>query len=331
MERLRVGFVGAGRSARRHAEVLGGFADVRVAGVADPEFDRAQALAAPFAARAFATHGRMLAEIALDALFICVPAAAHGQPERAALAHGLPFLVEPPLALEAGLALEIAAAVQEIGLVTAVALPWRYSVAVEAARRALAEDPPHLLAGRWLEQPAARHSWNRLNGVSGHSLAKATRILDVARLLAGEITDVRAVTSGRVSEELPRLGEPVSAAAILRFASGAIGSLASTRLPRWERSVELSVFTGARILRLTERDLVEDPATTAAEDLMRRQDRAFIDAVLGHEDKVRANYAEALGAHLAAIALSCSARTGGAATPLVNSAPRASAALARPR
>ena len=309
LERLRIGFVGAGRTARRHAEVLRSFPDVRIAGIADPAFARAEALAAPFGARAFATQGRMLREVALDALFLCVPPCAHGLPERAALAHGLPFLIEPPLALDAALALEIAERVREIGLVTAVALPWRHCPAVEAARAALAEDPPHLLAGCWLEHPPSRRSWRRMNGTSGRGLAQATRLLDLAGLLAGEITEVQAATSGRAPEGPPRLGGPASAATILRFATGAIASLASTRLPRSAPSAALRIFTAGHMLELTERDLAEE-AGAPGEEATRRQDRAFLDAVLGREDQVRAPYGAALGAHLAALALARSARTG---------------------
>ena len=49
---LRIGIIGAGNVAARHAEVLSGFDDVRLAGVADTDPARAEALAALHGARA---------------------------------------------------------------------------------------------------------------------------------------------------------------------------------------------------------------------------------------------------------------------------------------
>ena len=78
MESLRVGFIGAGGIAQRHLGVIETFADVEVAGIADPEPERARATAARVGAQAFGSHEEMLAALELDALWICVPPFAHG-------------------------------------------------------------------------------------------------------------------------------------------------------------------------------------------------------------------------------------------------------------
>ena len=55
----RVGIIGAGNVAARHADVLSGFPDVAIAGIADTDAHRAEALASRHGSPA--THG-MLSE-----------------------------------------------------------------------------------------------------------------------------------------------------------------------------------------------------------------------------------------------------------------------------
>src|SRR4029079_12695222 len=96
MDRVRIGFAGAGVIASRHLGNLVGFSDVAVVAVADPRLDRARELADHCGARAYGDLRVMLERERLDALYICVPPFAHGEPEAAALDHRLPFFVEKP-------------------------------------------------------------------------------------------------------------------------------------------------------------------------------------------------------------------------------------------
>lgn len=315
MERLRLGFVGAGGIAHRHFGVLEGFDDVAVAGVADPDPDRARAAAERMGARAFPGHEEMLAACEIDALFICVPPFAHGAPERAAIAAGLPFLVEKPLSLDAGLAREIADAVREAGLVTAVGYHWRYLDTVDEARRLLADNPAHLMSGHWLDQTPPPDWWRRAEGSGGQIVEQATHVIDLARFLAGEVTEVFGLAARRDRAEFPGTDIATASTAVLRFASGAIATLSATCLLRWSHRVGLHVFADGLALELTDRDIVVDvgrgrPSRPAEGDPVARMDRAFLDAARGGENRIRTPYAEALQSHLVALAAAESARTG---------------------
>src|SRR5215207_7665818 len=120
MTPTRIGFIGAGGIAGRHLGNLLSFPDVSVVAIADPDQERAQMQAARCNASVYTSHQEMLASEMLDALYICVPPFAHGAPEEAAIRAGLPFFVEKPIAVEPGTAEQIAAAVTEHGLITAV-------------------------------------------------------------------------------------------------------------------------------------------------------------------------------------------------------------------
>lgn len=315
MARLRVGFVGAGGIAHRHLGVLATMDDVEVAGIADPAADRAEAAAERAGARAFAGHEDMLAALELDALWICVPPFAHGAPERAAIAAGLPFFVEKPISLDAALAREIDEAVRRAGLVTAVGYHWRYLDTVDEARRLLRDNPAQLLSGYWLDQTPPPEWWRRAERSGGQIVEQATHIIDLARFLAGDVTEVYGLASRRERADFPGLDIPTASTATLRFASGAIANLAATCLLRWNHRVGLHVFADGLALELTDHDIMVDvgrgrPVRGAEGDPVWRADRAFLDAVKGDDDRIRTSYAEALKTHLVALAVAESARVG---------------------
>lgn len=315
MTTLRVGFIGAGGIAQRHLGVLDGFEDVTVAGVADPDTGRAEAMAGRTGARAFTSHDEMLDALDLDALWICVPPFAHGAPERAALARGLPFLVEKPLSTDPAVALEIDRAVTEAGLVTAVGYHWRYLDTVDEARRLLRENPAQLLSGFWLDQTPPPQWWWHEDQSGGQIVEQATHVIDLMRFLAGDITEVYGLAAHREREDFPGLDVPTASAATLRFASGAVANLSATCLLRWNHRVALHAFASGLAIELTDHDLMVDvgrgrPVRGADGDPVWRLDRAFVDAAKGGENRIRTPYAEALQSHLAALAIARSAETG---------------------
>jgi predicted dehydrogenase len=103
--------------------------------------------------------------------------------------------------------------------------------------------------------------------------------------------------------------------ATLRFASGAVGTVASTcLLPRLHRAGVQVVGDGLS-LELSETELVveadgERSAWTAAADARPRPDADFIAAVRGGPDRIRVPWPEAYRTHLLACAITRSAEEG---------------------
>lgn len=315
MTRTRIGFIGAGGIARRHLGVLEQFADVELVGFADPDFDRAVAAAGQFGARAFESHQALLGEADIDAVYICVPPFAHGEAERAAIARGLPFFVEKPLSLDLGVAEEIAAQVEARGTVTGVGYHWRYLDTVEEARRRLAETPAQLVSGYWLDQTPPPQWWWKLDGSGGQMVEQTTHIIDLARYLVGEIVQVFGMSSHTDRDAFPGLDVPTASTASLRFASGAVGNLASTCLLNWGHRAGLHLFGDGVAVELHERDLMVDvgagrPMQHSQVDPVWFENRDFIDAVRGEPNRIRCPYGEALKTHRVALAIAASARDG---------------------
>ncbi|MDT1064620.1 glycosyltransferase [Paracoccus sp. CPCC 101403] len=315
MGKTRLGFIGAGGIAHRHFGTLGSMDDVHIAAVADPDTTRAGLAAAETGAVAYASHEEMMAAEELDAIYICVPPFAHGAPERACLEKRLPFFVEKPLSLDIALAEDIAAEVERTGLVTAVGYHWRYLDTMDEARGHLVDNPPHLLQGFWLDQTPPPQWWWHEDRCGGQLVEQATHVIDAARFLAGDVTEVFGMVARRDRQDFDGLTVPTATAATLRFASGAIANLSATCLLRWNHRVGLHVFADGLALEISDHDLMVDvgqgrPVRHAEGDPVWREDRDFIEAVQGRENRIRCPYSEALETHRVALAVARSSREG---------------------
>ncbi|GAA2702101.1 Gfo/Idh/MocA family protein [Micromonospora olivasterospora] len=314
MRACRVGLVGAGGVAQRHARVLDGFADVEILGVTDVTRDAAAELADAYGARAFLDVDELLAA-GPDAVYVCVPPFAHGPVEEAVVAAGVPMFVEKPVALDLDTAERIADLVARRGLLTGVGHHWRYLHVVEQARELLADRPVRMVGGSWLDRVPPVAWWARRDRSGGPVVEQAAHVLDLMRLLVGEVAEVSAYGDGTPPPVEGADVDSVTTAA-LRFAEGAVGTLAAACVLGWKHRAGLEIVADGLAL-----SLAEDGLTICAEDGERylpadpdgarvAVDRAFVDAVRGVGDDVRVPYAEALGTQRLALAVAESARTG---------------------
>ena len=308
----RIGFVGAGFIATRHADILRTFDDVRVVAVADPLFDRAGALAGSFAATPYASHTDMLESEDLDGVYICVPPFAHGPPETAALEAGVPFFVEKPLAIDLPTAEAISAGVAARELPVAVGYHWRYLDTFERARELLADNPARLALGYWLDATPPPPWWLRQAHSGGQTIEQTTHILDLVRCLVGEATEVYAVGARTERPAFPDGDVCDVTAASLRFATGAVGSVSSTCLLGWRHRVGLHLFAEGMAIELSEFEMIVDvgtgrPVEQAHGDAVARQDRHFVDVLQGKTVELRAPYHDALRTHRLACTVARSA------------------------
>jgi len=309
--------VGAGAVAARHVRTLLAMDGVEVAAVADPALDRARELADGAGAKAYPNHMELLAAGPLDAVYICVPPFAHGAPELAAIEAGLPLFVEKPVAIDQETAAGIAAALAGRPLVTCTGYHWRWLDIFDRAAALLAERPARLVQCAWLDKVPPPPWWLRRDGSGGQVIEQTTHVLDTARGLAGEVTEVHAFGSraARAEAALPGADIHDVSVATLRFASGAVGTVVSScLLPRLHRA-GVQVVADGLSLELSETELVVDAdgrrdAWTADADARPRPDRDFITAVRGGEDRVRVPWPEAYRTHLLACAITRSADEG---------------------
>ena len=309
---IRVGLVGAGGVGARHARVLSGFDDVELAGIWDADATAAAALAAGVGAPVPPDLATLL-DSGLDAVWLCVPPFAHGELELSVVAAGLPFLVEKPLAADGPTAERVAAAVAAAGLPTATGYHWRHLDTVARAREALAGATVRLVDARWWGTTPPPAWWSRSDRSGGQVVEQATHVLDLVRVLAGEVDEVvgGAAPSTREGRDVPD-----ATAAVLRLASGAVGTVSTSCVLPAPTAAGLEVVADGTSVHLTEtalrvrtRDGDEDTVPTV--DPRTAVDRAFVDVLSGRPAPPGlVDVAEALATHRLACAVAEATRTG---------------------
>jgi predicted dehydrogenase len=313
--RTRVGFIGAGGIANRHIANLLGFEDVRIVAISDPLRDRAEAAAIRANAEPYNDYQAMLDREQLDAIYICIPPFAHGRPEFACIDRKLPLFVEKPLAVDLKTAEEIARCVEGAGLVTAVGYHWRYLDTVDEAQERLVKNPARLVTGYWLDSTPPSTWWHREALSGGQIVEQTTHVFDLARLLVGAVDEVYALGGRMDRTRFPDCDICDSSTALLRFASGAVGSISSTCLLGWPHRIGLQLFCEGMAIEMTEFQIVVDigqgrPVRHAQGDPFVREDRCFVDAVQGKPNRIRAPYADVMNTHRLTTAAARSIREG---------------------
>ncbi|MHA6795474.1 Gfo/Idh/MocA family oxidoreductase [Pseudonocardia bannensis] len=313
--KCRIGFVGTGSVAHRHARILSGFDDVVLVAATDVDPDRTAAFCRGYGGRPERDVEALLRHD-LDAVYVCVPPFAHGTPEEQLADAGVALFVEKPPARDEATAERIGGRLADAGTLARVGHHWRLGRPVRQALEVLAGRTVRLVHGRWVDRVPPVSWWAHPERSGGQVVEQAVHVLDLARVLVGEVTEVHALPAG--SPPGPN-GDPVvdaATAAILRFDGGAVGTLGTTCALGWKDGAGLEIVTDDLVLQVGEYGLeVRDADGThrhSADPAIAREaaDRAFVDAVLGVSPPPEPDlpdYSEALRSHRLACALARSA------------------------
>lgn len=309
MTPTRIAIIGSGWAAQKHVTALRDEPDVTIVGIASRSLEHAADLAARAGslARPWSDYRQMLDSGGIDAVITALPPSERGAPELDVVDRGLHLLVEKPIGLDRETPVRIGRRIRETGVIAAVGYQWRYLDLVDRARELLAEHPPQLVLGTWLGSTPSAEWWVRRGGSGGQVLEQATHILDLMRYLVGECQAVAAQVADAPAADRGDADIADVSATLLRFDSGAVGTLATARLLPATHRVGLECLSAGQSLSL---ELVPhrlvlgraDQTTVIAgvDDLAatyRAQDRAFVDAVRGGPVPVRSTWDDALRTH----------------------------------
>ena len=124
---MNIGFIGAGRIANTLAGTMAQMEDVTLYAVAARELDRARAFAEKYGfRRAYGSYEEMLADPAVELVYIATPHSHHAQHMKLCIDHGKHVLCEKAFTLNAAQAREVAALAREKGVYVAEAIWTRY-------------------------------------------------------------------------------------------------------------------------------------------------------------------------------------------------------------
>jgi predicted dehydrogenase len=133
---LRIGVVGVGVMGSNHARVLSGLSGVTLAGVCDPDAERAGFVARTLGCAAVSSVEELL-DLKPDAVSIAAPTDLHHRIALQCIARGIHVLVEKPIASDVAEGQEIVAAARRAGVTLMVGHVERFNPAVEAIKQAL--------------------------------------------------------------------------------------------------------------------------------------------------------------------------------------------------
>jgi myo-inositol 2-dehydrogenase/D-chiro-inositol 1-dehydrogenase len=309
---VRAGLLGAGAVGARHARTLTRFDDVELVGICDPATTAAETLAAELRVPVADDLGSLIRN-GVDALWLCVPPFAHGELELALVRAGLPFFVEKPLAADLHVAQRVADAVAAAGLPTATGYHWRHLDTVERAGEVLSGRRVRLIDARWWGTTPPAAWWCREDRSGGQVVEQATHVLDLVRVLAGEVVEV---VGAAASSSAEARDVPDATATVLRFGSGAVGTVSSSCVLPVPTAAGLDVVAEGLSVHLTEtglrvRTAEGEQRAEPAVDARRAVDRAFVDVLSGRPvSPGLVDVAEALQTHHLACAVAQAARTG---------------------
>jgi len=226
---LRLGLVGGGWISRQHLDALQRLGRTELVGVVAGSRVTADEVTSRWGGTSYDDLELMLEASQPEVVYVAVPPhRAVGVAERL-VAHRIPFLTEKPLAAaDAEGPARLADAIEQSHLVVAVGYHLRALDIMAEVRARLAAQPAQLFVARWLDSTPSPTWWGRADEGGGQVIEQATHLYDLARYLVGEATVVGAASTRDPAASPVTVDVADSSAAVLRFETGAVGSLANT-------------------------------------------------------------------------------------------------------
>ena len=253
---VRIGFIGTGGIAGMHLGLLPHIERAELVAFSDLMIERAQAAADRCGGRAYADYREMLDREQLDAVYVCLPPFAHGDPESAVLERNLHLFVEKPQALDVGIARDIAARVEESGVISCVGYNWRYLDVTEKAREMLSGVRPALALGYWIGGTPGSPWWRVKSKSGGQIVEQTTHVYDCARYLMGDVVSVYAAGNKGLMQDLPNYDVEDASTVSLTFESGAVATILSSCVAEQGYGTGLQVIARGITVKIEGRSLV---------------------------------------------------------------------------
>src|SRR5918999_1171810 len=252
---MKLGILGGGNISGTHARAAAAIPGVEVVAFHGSNRDRTAQLAEPFGGRVYDTLDGFLAHRPMDIVAIGSPSGLHADQGIAAARRGLHVLSEKPLDITTARADELIAACDAAGVKLGVFFQDRLRPAVVDIKRMIDDGElgaPVMIAGRvrWY-RPPEYYSGSRWRGTwaldgGGALMNQAIHTVDLVQWMFGPVARVSAAVATRVH----KIEVEDTAAAVIEFTSGAIGTIeaATSLYPGYPRRLEVTGSKGTVIL-----------------------------------------------------------------------------------
>jgi myo-inositol 2-dehydrogenase / D-chiro-inositol 1-dehydrogenase len=314
---MKIGFIGTGWFANKHANILGEMDGIDVTAFCGTSIEKAETEARKWSsAKGYTNVEEMLDKQKLDAVYICVPPMAHGAIEQALLERRIPFFVEKPLGIN-DVPFEIARKIEEQGLITSVGYHWRYMDISKKAQALLQERQVGMALGYWMGSMPMVPWWRDVNKSGGQFIEQTTHIVDLLRFLSGEVKEVYAAYSSGVMERKVE-GTTVSdvGSVILKLNNGIVANISNTCILPESYKAGLDVYTNEGVMEISSNQLRDIRGKEINEyrnqlDPYKVENEIFLNAVkTGDSTHILSTYKDAVKTHVITLAAARSAMTG---------------------
>ena len=252
---MNVGILGGGNISGTHARAAAAIPGVNVVAFHGSNRERTARLAEPFGAPVYDTFDEFLSHRPMEIVAIGSPSGLHAEQGIAAAKRGHHVLVEKPLDITTARADALIAACDAAGVKLGIFFQDRLRPAVVEIKKMLDGGElgtPVMIAGRvrWYRPPEYysgskwRGTWTLDGG--GALMNQAIHTVDLVQWMFGPIARV----SAAVATRLHHIKVEDTAAAVIEFASGAIGTIeaATSLYPGYPRRLEVTGSNGTVVL-----------------------------------------------------------------------------------
>lgn len=221
----KIAVAGAGLIGSRHIQAIAMASGVELAGIVDPSAV-GQSLARRYNVKYYQCLTQLLQAGQVQGVILATPNQVHVQNAIECIEAGVPVLVEKPLAIDLQGAQQIVSASEDAGIAVLTGHHRRHNPLIARAHQSIADgdlgDITAVQATTWFYKPDDYFDveWRRKRG-AGPVYINLIHDVDMLRHLCGEVEHVHAMESSATR------GNEVedTAAIMLRFASGALGTL----------------------------------------------------------------------------------------------------------
>ncbi|HYK31661.1 MAG TPA: Gfo/Idh/MocA family oxidoreductase [Streptosporangiaceae bacterium] len=269
MTRFGFGIIGAGVIATTHAEAITRVPGARLAAVTDTSLESAKRLAELSGCAAEPDIDALLARDDVDIVAVCVPSGLHAEVGVAAAAAGKHLIVEKPIDVTLEAADRLIGAARATGVKLTVISQHRFDPGIVELRRLIDDGAlGTLLLGeastKWYRSQAYYDSgtWRGTWALDGGSLMnQGVHYVDLLLACMGPVAEVTAITATQTHQ----IEVEDVALALLRFRSGAVGTIVSSTsvYPGLAQRLEISGTQGTVVIEdgeIISRGLAGEPA-----------------------------------------------------------------------
>ncbi len=234
MSLLRVGILGCGDFANRHAQILSDLKDdISLVAFSDRNEWKVRAFEQKYSpgAAIFTDHHTMFDQANLDLAIICLPPYGHTDEVKIAAQNGVHFLIEKPIALTSEQAWEMVEAAEQATIKTQVGFMFRFGEAIETFKTLQGSGQTGdigLMSARYFCN-ALHASWWRMRDKSGGQLVEQViHMFDLLRYLMGDPVAVYSRQANLFHRDVPDYTIEDFSATVVSFQNGGMGVVYAT-------------------------------------------------------------------------------------------------------